>query len=278
MAEQKPGEIHCAAFLAANADRDVHKEAHRFDRPPIATPGGARAPEEAVVARRLTATLATRRSSFDVWAALAPIELLLSDHRRLSPRFSFEQLTGQPSVAAGNEYRLTVTDAASLGRIESVCGALTGIDSIGMLGGARRMDVRVVRAGPWGGETGELVVEALRNHAMAGMASLWILVHGADEDDRMRLRLDVFEVSRWAWAPDRLAALDAPGGAARAGILDWSHLFERLAQFIDAAPVPDVTDDSFLFAGPLQAVARDGRVGDALALHPALAPLVRRAR
>jgi hypothetical protein len=142
-----------------------------------------------------------------------------------------------------------------------------------MLGGARVMDVRVVRAGPWGGETGEMVVEALRNHAMAGMASLWILVHGGDMDAYMHLRLDAFEVARWAWAPDRAAM---SGDGTDAGILDWPYLFERLAECIDATPVPGARDDSFAVTAPLSSVADDSRVADALALHPALSPLLGR--
>jgi hypothetical protein len=273
MANETPPKIHCDAFLAANADRGVHKPPHDFDRPPAVAPSVRALPDDDATARRLTVSLATSRPSFDVWAALARLDILLSDYRRLAPRFSFEQLTGEASVAAGNEYRHTVSDSASLRRIEAVCGGLAGADRSGALNGARTMDIRVTRAGPWGGETGELVVEALENHAMAGVASLWVLVHGEDMDGPIRLRLDVFEIARWAWAPDCLAARETSGDDTSAGIVDWPYLFERLAEYIDAAPASWATDESFSITASLSTLASDSRVADALAVHPSLSRL-----
>jgi hypothetical protein len=267
MTEPSPQCLHCHAFLAANADRGVHKPAHDFDRPPTHA-----LPEvpDTVTAQRMTVTFATPRSSFDVWAALAPLELMLSDYRRLAPRFTVEQLTGQDSVAAGNEYRVTVTDASRICRIETACSRLAGDDKGGALEGRRCMDIRIVRAGPWGGETGELVVEALCNHAMAGSASLWILIHGDDPEGQIQVRLDLFEIVRWAWEPDRLAAAEPN----EHGLLDWPYLFERLAAAIDATPVTEQRDSGFTHTASVPSLSRDDRVREALSFHPALAPLV----
>ncbi len=274
MLDRTPQQSHCDAFIAANADRNVHKTVQPFASPPIATLPGWR---DTTGIRRLTAAFATPRSSFDVWAALNRLDVLLSDYRRLAPRYVFEQLTGQETVAAGNEYRLTLTEAARLEAIESACTDLSGTDAAGTLGGARRMDVRVVRAGPWGGETGEMVVEALGNHAMAGMASLWVLIHGEGIDGSLQVRLDVMEIARWAWAPDRPAAQVANDDTAGL-ILDWPYLFERLADSVDASPLPAEINGSFSLSAPWPIAAMDERVVDALTLHPALSSLFGLAR
>ena len=136
------------------------------------------------------------------------------------------------------------------------------------------MDVRIRRAGPWGGETGEMVVETLCNHAMAGMASLWIVVHGEGMDGRIQVLLDAFEIMRWAWAPDCLAAQGLPGREAGNGILDWPYLFERLAESLDGVPETGGPAQSYVAFLALESMATDERVRDALAIHPALCPIV----
>lgn len=260
---------HCAAFLSENADRAVHRPAHSIEAPPIAVLGDT----GDVMVSRLTLAISIAGSSFDLWAALARLDLLLSDFRRIAPRFSFEQLTGEPSVAAGNEYRHTTIDPASIGGIEDACHRLAGENADGALGGARLMDVRIVRAGPWGAETGEMVVEALRNHALAGAASMWVLVHGEDDDGRLPVRLDICEIARWAWAPDKWAASGADETPA---ILDWSWLVERLAQALDATPSPSPPEESFRSIVPRKDLAKDQRVREALRVHPALTDVVDR--
>ena len=272
MAIRQQTKSHCADFLSENADRSVHRAEHRIEAPPLAElgdPGG-------VTVRRLTAALSMPGSSFDMWAALARLDLLLSDYRRIAPRFFFEQLTGEPSVAAGNAYRHTITDPARLARIEDACRELAGEDAGGRLGGARIMDVRVLRAGPWGGETGEMVMETLRNHALAGAASLFVLVHGEGSDGLLPVRLDICEIARWAWAPDRLAAAGGTQDGSAAGILDWPYFIERLAQALDAVPVPDAPDESFLAVIPPDGLAADRRLAEALRVHPALTAVVDR--
>lgn len=263
---------HCAEFLSENADRGVRHAAHRTEAPPLATIDDL----SGIVVRRVTATLSFPGSSFDLWAALARLDILLSDFRRIAPRFTFEQITGQPSVAAGNTYRWTSSDPAYLARLESACRDLTGEDAGGALGGARTMDVRILRAGPWGGETGEMVVEPLRNHALAGAASLWLLVHGEGSDGKLPVTLDICDISRWAWAPDRLTGAGVGQGYDSPGILDWDYLLERLAASLDAEPVPGAPDDSFLAMLPPAGLAMDRHLQEALRVHPALAAVVDR--
>lgn len=271
MAIRQQTKSHCADFLSENADRSVRRAAHRIEAPPLAELGGP----DGVTVRRLTVALSMPGSSFDMWAALARLDLLLSDYRRVAPRFLFEQLTGEASVAAGNAYRHTVADPARLARIDDACRELGGEDAGGRLGGARIMDFRVLRAGPWGGETGEMVMETLRNHALAGAASLWALVHGEDSEGLLPIRLDICEIARWAWAPDRLAARGAQDDTV-AGILDWPYFVERLAQALDAVPVPGAPDESFLAVVPPEGLAAERRLAEALRVHPALNEVVDR--
>lgn len=270
MTEPPDAKTHCIAFLSENADRSVHRPAHSIEAPPL-----AELDQEAgdVFVRRITVAISMPGSSFDLWAALARLDLLLSDFRRIDPRFAFEQLTSEAGVAAGNEYRHTTTEPARLTGVEEACRQLAGAEAGGALGGVRAMDVRVLRAGPWGGETGEMVVQTLRNHALAGTASLWVLVHGEDSDGRLPVRLDICDLARWAWAPDRLAA---PGGGEVPGILDWPWFIERLAQALDATPSTGTPDETFRSLVPPKELAKDVRLQEALRVHPALTDVVDR--
>ena len=203
---------HCLDFIAVNADRGIRKSARRLLSTPLnelcsREPDDARWKKAArtLTARRSLVSFSTRRSSFDLWASLGHLENLFSDYRRIAPRFTFEQVAGEANIAVGNEYRLTITDPNRLTALDAACNKMApGKDTPPMAGG-RAMDVRVTRAGPWGGETGELVVEALENHAMAGVSSLWLVAHGETADGLLQVTLDALEIAGWAWAPDFLA-------------------------------------------------------------------------
>lgn len=259
---------HNAAFRRFNADPSAAKPPHAiFDTPlaglaaklPESHPLRALAGEFRI--RRTAARLTTRRTSFDVWAAMSQIETLLADERRLAARYRVEQLVGQPGIAAGNEYRLTVTDPERLAAI-----ARHGGDTA-----PRQMDVRVMRAGPWAGETAELTIDTLINHALAGTASLWLVAHGSGPDGLIEVTLDGCELSRWGWAPDALAAGDQGDTPM---IVDCERLADRLAGILDATEARLMDELCFHRAGAPGAIAASSDVTEALRVHPAIADLL----
>ena len=270
---------HCLDWINANDDGDIRKNAHDMGVPPLIalTEAGAVSPpwDEAAATihtRRTVVSFTTLRSSFDLWASLGYLENLLSDYRRIAPRFSFLQLAGEAGIAAGNEYRLTIADPAHLAGLEAACRQMAPGPDGASFNGNRHMDVRVTRAGPWGGETGELAVEALENHALAGASALWLVAHGEAADGSLRITLDAFEISRWAWAPDFLAAFETGRPAC---IIDWPYLFERLIQEMDGTPDATATPPTFERKVSSGALESDKQISDALQSHPALSAVVR---
>lgn len=269
---------HHRAFLDANADRTIRKNAHRIDATPLRQLW-ERCTEKSrwkeavhlVNCSRWVVSFSTRQSSFDLWASLGQLENLLSDYRRLSPRFTFLQLAGEAGVAAQNEYRLTVTETDRLSALRDACRQMRPDLPDTLFDDNRAMDVRVTRAGPWGGETGELVVEALENHALAGGSSLWLVAHGESADGSLRVTLDAFEISRWAWAPDFLASRGADHSIY---ILDWTYLFERLIQDLDGTPEPDTTLRSFQRMIPRSHMGSNREIIDGLRSHSGLSSIV----
>jgi len=185
---------------------------------------------------------------------------LLADERR-----QIEQLAGRPGCAAGNEYRTTATDPDRLAAI-----ALHGGDRA-----PRRMDVRITRAGPWGGETAEMTLDTLINHALAGTASLWLVAHGSGPDGSIEVTLDGCELSRWGWAPDALAARDRGEDTV---IVDVERLADRLAGMLDARDARLMPKLCFRHADTASAIAAHRDVSEALRVHPALAGLLADAR
>lgn len=269
---------HCQLWHAANADQSLRKAAHCFDAPPLVqfARGCADNPvwcqaANTINARRTVVSFSTRRSSFDLWASLGQLENLLSDYRRLSPRFSFLQLAGEAGIAAGNEYQFTITDPDRLAALRDACRQLAP-DQV--CGDTRAMDIRVARAGPWGGETGELVVEALENHALAGGSSLWLVAHGEAADESLRITLDAFEICRWAWAPDFIAHRDSRGTTGNACIVDWHYLLERLIQDLDGTPEPVEQDLSFDISIPPGSRGTEVQIAEALRSHSGLVSIV----
>ena len=268
-------QIHCDAFRRENSDLDIRRPTHNLYETPLdSLPAD---PLEfsnltSASAHRSLVTFTTRKTSFDVWAALACLENLLSDYRRIAPRYHFMQTAGEASVAAGNEYRLTLSDPALLASLNAALHKMASTEVPLPQIEQRIMDVRVVRAGPWGGETGELVVEALRNHARAGASSLWVLAHDDADDGNMRITLDALEIARWAWAPDLFASQANSGEYTQAHIIDWNYLFERLAQLLDGVPDTAIPGAAFSITAESDAIAKDNRVIETLNIHGGLLP------
>jgi hypothetical protein len=266
-------QLHCDAFMRENADLDIRRPAHNLEATPLR--GLLTTPEtETVSVRRSIATITTRCTSFDVWAALTSLEDLLSDYRRIAPHYGFTQTAGEAAIVAGNEYRLTLWDPALLDSLNSAIGSMTS-DQKSLPGIEQRiMDVRVVRAGPWGGETGELVVEALRNHALAGASSLWVLAHDGADDGNMRVTLDAIELAFWAWAPDLIAGRQRPSDSTGARIMDWDYLFERLAEKLDGLAEQPEPGGSFSKFVETKFISQDDQIIESLKLHGGLMPYV----
>ncbi|MEE8334160.1 MAG: hypothetical protein V3R85_09955 [Alphaproteobacteria bacterium] len=259
---------HNANFRRINADLSAAKPPHDLFDTPLSglaanLPEGhpLRAPADEFRINRTAARLTTRRTSFDIWAAMTRIEILLADERRLAPRFHVEQLVGQPSIAGGNEYRLTVTDP----------NRLSGIAGHGGNATPRLMDLRVSRAGPWAGETAELTIDTLINHALAGTASLWLVAHGSGPDGLIEVTLDGCELSRWGWAPDALTASDQNETPM---IVDFERLADRLAGLLDAADARLMSELCFRGAGTPSSIAANPEATEALKVHPAIADLL----
>ena len=259
--------------MRENADLDIRRPVHNLNATPLDRHLVSHKPKTAIVHRSLV-TITTRRTSFDVWAALACLEDLLSDYRRIAPRHHFMQTAGEAGIAAGNEYRLSISDPALIRPINAALGNMASSQTDLPEIERRIMDVRIVRAGPWGGETGELVVEALQNHALAGASSLWVLAHDDADDGNLRVTLDACEIARWAWAPDRVAGQQRSGDTAGTRIIDWDYLFERLAQNLDGSPAATEPGASFSITEYPNVIAKDDRIKEALKIHSVLKPFV----
>ena len=275
LGDHSADQIHCAAFRQENSDLDIRRPAHRLQETPLnwlPTDFIEFSVPTSFTAHRSLVTFTTLKSSFDIWAALASLEDLLSDYRRIAPRFYFMQTAGEAHIAAGNEYRLTLSDPALLDPLNAALDKMPPTEPASTQIEQRVMDLRVVRAGPWGGETGELVVEALRNHARAGASSLWVLAHDDADDGNMRVTLDALEIARWAWAPDFIASQASSSESAQARIIDWDYLFERLAQTLDGVPEPIIPGAAFSTTAKPGVIATDNQVNEALNIHGGLLP------
>lgn len=220
----------------------------------------------AVTVRRLALVFDTRAPSHCIWQALAGLDSLLSDSRRLSPRFSTLAMNGGLDPADGDVYRLEDRRPA---RLRAVGRALAELSPEAPAPALRRSDIVLARCGPFGGETGEIVADAAANHPRAGRAALWVLAHGEGTGSALRVRLEAAEIARWAWAPDCLAARGGPDPDLDDGIVDWPWLFERMLAATDGRPAPG--EEAIRIEGPWQTLSGEETVREILRLHPALA-------
>jgi len=219
-----------------------------------------------VTVRRLVLVFDTRAPSHRIWQALAGLDSLLSDSRRLSPCFATLAMNGGLNPAEGDVYRLEDRRPA---RLRALGGALAELSPGAAAPVLRRSDIVLARCGPFGGETGEIVADAAANHPRAGRAALWVLAHGEGTGPGLRVRLEAAEIARWAWAPDWLAARDGADPELDDGIVDWSWLFERMLSATGGEPVP--CEDMTRIDGSWRAISGEEAVGEILRLHPALA-------
>lgn len=208
-------------------------------------------------------SLSTRRTSHDVWGCFANLERIFADPNQLTPSRQIEQLCGAETTMAGNEYRVSVTDPDYRHNLQARCEQLAGMQS-GL--DVRRMDFRVRRAGPFGGETAELVLETLENHAFAARSSLLIVAHPSETGGPMHISLDCAELCRPNWLPDFEAR------ERRKPAFDWQDIFEVFARSADAT----LTEKIQIETVEIGADAAQNRPADTgfLDLHPELQPLL----
>lgn len=261
---------HLGAWRAAN-DADAPQPPADIGATPLrrlcaALPQGHALQEAAmaVTVRRMVLVFDTRAPSHRIWQVLAHPDALLSDSRRLSPRFSVLAMNGGLDPAEGDVYRLEDRRPA---RLDGLRRALAALSPGARAPERRRSDIVLARCGPFGGETGEIVADAAVNHPRAGRAALWVLAHGEGTGAALRVRLEAAEIARWAWAPDRLAAGTDPD--LDDGIVDWPWLFERMLSATGGEPVP--CEDAIRIDGSWRAVSGEEAVSEILRLHPALA-------
>jgi hypothetical protein len=275
---------HLRAMVAANEDRDIRKPCARpYDTPllRLARALGAESPlaraAHDVGFRHDAVSFLTHTASQGIWGAVTALEALFSDGRRIEPRFAFAQLCGEERVAAGNEYRLVLSDAARLVPLNAAmaaCARTYGGSAPPPALTVRRTDVRLLRAGPFGGETADLVAATLTNHGLSGLSAAWVVVH-TDGADALRVSLDAAELFRWTWAAERVADLDSAAAGNQARILNWPWYFDRLVSALDGEPLPGSIAQMFL-TGAWRDVGNNSRLRDALAAHPSLRDMATR--
>ena len=256
---------HCRSFLRENGDTDIRKLAHEvFSTPIDAIDEAEKHAETGFALYRGHVELLTRHTSTQIWSAFADLTALLSDPDRLSPRYQIEQLCGVEETAAGNEYRIALADPPYRVRLRETCAELAGL-ATGL--DVRRMDFRIERAGPWGGETAELVLAPLRNHARAGLASLWAVAHPAQDGKTMRVTLDCCEVTRPAWLPDLAAGFPST-------LFEWRGLLNRLTARIEGTAAENAQyEESFSHFHDAGAI--NAEMAEAFSLHPAIASMLK---
>lgn len=257
---------HLAEWHAANAAEAPLQPASIADTPlmRLARLPGRHDPAgdaDHVTVRRLALAYRTRATSFDVWQTLARLDILLSDSRRLAPRFAAERISG-------DIYRLTDRRPSRLHALGRALAKLSEPPAREPPG-QRQADIRILRCGPFGGETCEIVADACANHWRAGRAALWVLAHEDAMGGGLHVRLEAAEIARWAWAPDWLAARSGLADADD-GIVDWPWLFERLLAMTGGEPLTGETAADDRVTGPWREISGHDTIRETLALHKLL--------
>jgi hypothetical protein len=208
---------HCRAFCRENGDNGIKKDPAILTADPNFL-GNSQETEkiQSTTLLHFPIELETKFDSSSIWPVFYDLSVFLSGNP-LDPGPRIEQLCGLPQTAAGNEYRLFDTNISYLKKLEEACLNLAGM-SVKIH--ERRMDFRVEKAGPWGGETAELVIRPLINHALSGMISIWIVAHPGNTNDNLCLTVDCLQLAQPNWIPDLIAGY-------RADFFDWQHIWNN---------------------------------------------------
>ena len=162
--------------------------------------------------------LETQLSSSHFWSVFENLPALLSDPNKLDPKFELQQLSGFANTSSGNEYRIVYRDPNYTTKLRKACNRLSGIDFEFT---ERLMDFKIEKAGPWGGETAELVLLPLANHAVSGKASVLMIAHPHAHKELLCVSIDCFELTIIGWLPDLLAG-------ASPHLFEWSQIFNKV--------------------------------------------------
>ena len=210
---------HCDAFVRENSDNNVRRPTWNPLKLWIDQKRRSLPDEKGLFHfQHFRMVLETPLSSSQFWSVFENLPTLLSDPNNFDPKFELQQLSGFASTATGNEYRIVYRDPDYMTKLRQACNKLSGMDFEFT---ERLMDFRVEKAGPWGGETAELVLLPLANHAASGKASVLMIAHPYPHSKRLRVSIDCIELTRIGWLPDLLAG-------ASPHLFEWSQIFNKV--------------------------------------------------
>ena len=160
---------HCKAFVRENSDNNIRRPTWSPLKLWIDQKRASLPDEKSLFhLQHFRVVLETPLPSSQFWSVFEDLPTLLSDPNNFDPKFELQQLSGLASTSTGNEYRIVYRDPNYMTKLRQACNKLSGIDFEFT---ERLMDFKVEKAGPWGGETAELVLLPLANHAASGKAS-----------------------------------------------------------------------------------------------------------
>ena len=210
---------HCEAFARENSDNKVRRPSRNPFKLRIDQERSILSDEKILFhLQHFQVVLETQLSSSQFWSVFENLPTLLSDPNKLDPKFELQQLAGMANTSQGNEYRMVYRDPNYMTKLRQACNELSGID---FEFNERLMDFKVEKAGPWGGETAELVLLPLANHAASGKASVLMIAHPYEHSELLRVSIDCFELTRIGWLPDMLAG-------ASPHLFEWSEIFNKV--------------------------------------------------
>lgn len=216
---------HCDAFLREYYDKSIEKEKNYLSTTNTKSwkTWGFNT-EENFSFYHCHLKMVTPFTNSHVWEVVRDLPVFFADHNKFKPSYVIEQLCGNASTSAGNEYRISIVDQDYNERLQYVFKTLT-MKNIKL--NTRQMDFRIERAGPWGGEMAELVIIPLSNHALNGMTSICIVAHPIASNNNIKVTIDCCEIMQHAWLPDLMARYPIR-------FLNWKKIFNRLCEIIQA--------------------------------------------
>ena len=210
---------HCEAFVRENSDNNIRRPTWNPLKLWIDQKRASLPDEKSLFhLQHIRVVLETPLPSSQFWSVFEDLPTLLSDPNNFDPKFELQQLSGLASTSTGNEYRIVYRDPSYMTKLRQACNKLSGIDFEFT---ERLMDFKVEKAGPWGGETAELVLLPLANHAASGKASVCMIAHPHAHSELLRVSIDCVELTRIGWLPDLVAG-------ASPHLFEWSQILNKV--------------------------------------------------
>lgn len=255
---------HCEAFARENSDKKVRRPSRNPFKLRIDQKPGILTDEKILFhLQHFQVVLETQLSSSQFWSVFENLPTLLSDPNKLDPKFELQQLAGLANTSTGNEYRIVYRNPNYMTKLQQACNKLSGINFDFT---ERLMDFKVEKAGPWGGETAELVLLPLANHAASGKASVLMIAHPYAHSKLLRVSIDCFELARIGWLPDLVAG-------ASPHLFEWSKIFNKV--FILTQSIKPENSPLIKRNWQIESL-RDlpNEIGQAKAMHPSIGELL----